>query len=67
MALKGSARCRKLVENLPKYFAGILRKSIPKKDPIRMVSDSPSIDLSEVSKTYRGRVHALRSVSLQVH
>ncbi|MEC8560503.1 MAG: ATP-binding cassette domain-containing protein, partial [Planctomycetota bacterium] len=32
-----------------------------------MVSDSPSIDLSEVSKTYRGRVHALRSVSLQVH
>ncbi|MEE2682064.1 MAG: ABC transporter ATP-binding protein [Planctomycetota bacterium] len=31
------------------------------------MADAPTIDLQEVSKTYRGRVHALRSVSLQVH
>ena len=30
------------------------------------MADAPTIDLQEVSKTYRGRVHALRSVSLQV-
>ena len=32
-----------------------------------MKTDAPTIDLQEVSKIYRGRVHALRSVSLQVH
>ena len=30
------------------------------------MTDDPTIDLQEVTKIYRGRVHALRSVSLQV-
>lgn len=32
-----------------------------------MVSDTPSIDLRHVAKTYRGGVHALRADSIRVH
>jgi ABC-2 type transport system ATP-binding protein len=32
-----------------------------------MVSETPSIDLKNVSKVYKGRIHALRNVNIQVH
>jgi ABC-2 type transport system ATP-binding protein len=32
-----------------------------------MVSETPSIDLKNVSKIYKGRIHALRNVDIQVH
>ena len=32
-----------------------------------MTADAPSIDLKDVTKTYRGRIHALRGVDIRVH